>query len=110
MAIVIAAGILSIVVVAAGLSGLFQRGPGVVLRVLGAILVLPLPVFWVWLFRNLLLDITVGYGNGLVELGYLVMSLAVGIIGALLGAIGTARARRTPPVSTSKVNRGRDGN
>ncbi|MFN3724333.1 MAG: hypothetical protein ACK4VZ_14940 [Paracoccaceae bacterium] len=95
MAIVLAAIILSFVVIAPTLTGLFLSGRGAVLRILGAVLVLPLVWFWVWMAPNIWLDRNVGSSNGWEQLEYLFNSFALGVVGALLGALG--RARAAPP-------------
>jgi hypothetical protein len=94
MAIAFAAVLLSGVVIFPTLAGLFLSGRGNLLRILGAILVLPLVGFWVLQGWNLAHDTSMGRGDGWTELIYFVMGLALGAVGAIIGAIGRAQAGR----------------
>ena len=94
MAIILAAILLSAVVIVPTLAGLFLSGRGIELRVLGAVMVLPLLGVWVWIGSSLIFDFTIGRGDGWTELSYFVMCLALGAVGAILGGIGRAQAER----------------
>ncbi|MCU0903140.1 MAG: hypothetical protein MUE83_04615 [Tabrizicola sp.] len=94
MGIIIAAVILSGVVIVPTLSGLFLRGPGNVLRVVGAVMVLPLLAVWLWVAASLIFDFTLGHGDGWTELIVFLQAFALGIVGAIIGGIGRSSAGR----------------
>lgn len=94
MGIIIAAVLLSAFLIVPSLTGVSLSGRGRVLRILGALLVLPLLVFWIWIGRNAVFDITVGDGQGWKELALFLKSFELGVIGAIIGVVGRVLAGR----------------
>ena len=94
MDIIIAFLLLSVVVIVPTLTGVFLRGRGALLRVLGAFLDLPLLVVLVRVTSSEIFDFNYRGGDPWRAAYDLVLSMIVGIVGAIIGGIGRAQAAK----------------